>query len=130
MPEGYMSREYAAAFAEFGAPRQLARSGGWLIERAIAGTQHRDAMGCYPLFGCADWSALAADLDDLKHELVSVALVADPFGKHELAALERAFDVVRPFTATHWGTQVMTVRDPDGRLFRLEAGSEIYHGAP
>jgi len=25
---------------------------------------------------------------------------------------------------------VMTVRDPDGRLFRLEAGSEIYHGAP
>lgn len=39
-------------------------------------------------------------------------------------------DVVRPFTATHWGTQVMTVRDPDGRLFRLEAGSEIYHGAP
>jgi len=95
--QGYMSREYAAAFAEFGAPRQLARSGGWLIERAIAGTQHRDAMGCYPLFGCADWSALAADLDDLKHELVSVALVADPFGKHELAALERAFDVVRPF---------------------------------
>lgn len=39
-------------------------------------------------------------------------------------------DVVRPFTATHWGTQVMTVRDPDGRLFRLEAGSEVYHGAP
>jgi hypothetical protein len=30
---------------------------------------------------------------------------------------------VRPFTASHWGTQVMTVRDPDGRLFRLEAPS-------
>jgi catechol 2,3-dioxygenase-like lactoylglutathione lyase family enzyme len=30
-------------------------------------------------------------------------------------------DVVRPFTASHWGTQLMTVRDPDGRLFRLEA---------
>ena len=39
-------------------------------------------------------------------------------------------DVVRPFTATHWGTQVMTVRDPDGRLFRLEAGSDVYHGSP
>lgn len=38
-------------------------------------------------------------------------------------------EVVRPFTATHWGTQVMTVRDPDGRLFRLEAGSEVYHGS-
>jgi uncharacterized glyoxalase superfamily protein PhnB len=30
-------------------------------------------------------------------------------------------EVVRPFTATHWGTQVMTVRDPDGRTFRVEA---------
>jgi hypothetical protein len=39
-------------------------------------------------------------------------------------------EVVRPFTPTHWGTQVMTVRDPDGRLFRLEAGSEVYHGSP
>jgi hypothetical protein len=38
-------------------------------------------------------------------------------------------EVVRPFTATHWGTQVMTVRDPDGRLFRLEAGSEVYRDA-
>jgi uncharacterized glyoxalase superfamily protein PhnB len=31
------------------------------------------------------------------------------------------FEVVRPFTATHWGTQVMTIRDPDGRAIRLEA---------
>ena len=30
-------------------------------------------------------------------------------------------DVVFDWTATHWGTQVKTVRDPDGRLFRLEA---------
>ncbi len=30
-------------------------------------------------------------------------------------------DVVFDWTPTHWGTQVMTVRDPDGRLFRLEA---------
>ena len=33
-------------------------------------------------------------------------------------------DVVFGWTATHWGTQVMTVRDPDGRLFRLEAPAE------
>jgi catechol 2,3-dioxygenase-like lactoylglutathione lyase family enzyme len=30
-------------------------------------------------------------------------------------------ELVRGFTTTHWGTQVMTVRDPDGRLIRLEA---------
>ncbi len=30
-------------------------------------------------------------------------------------------DVDFDWTETHWGTQVMTVRDPDGRLFRLEA---------
>jgi catechol 2,3-dioxygenase-like lactoylglutathione lyase family enzyme len=34
-------------------------------------------------------------------------------------------DVVFDWTATHWGTQVMTVRDPDGRLFRLEAPAEV-----
>ena len=38
-------------------------------------------------------------------------------------SLDAPVDVVRPFTASHWGTQVMTVRDPDGRLFRLEAPS-------
>ncbi|MGH9035862.1 MAG: VOC family protein, partial [Acidimicrobiia bacterium] len=36
-------------------------------------------------------------------------------------------EVVFGWTATHWGTQVMTVRDPDGRLFRLEAPA---HGEP
>ena len=30
-------------------------------------------------------------------------------------------EVVTPFQPTHWGTQEMTVRDPDGRLWNLEA---------
>lgn len=30
-------------------------------------------------------------------------------------------DVVTPFEDTHWGTQEMTVRDPDGRIWRLQA---------
>ncbi len=30
-------------------------------------------------------------------------------------------EVVFDWTPTHWGTHVMTVRDPDGRIFRLEA---------
>jgi hypothetical protein len=33
-------------------------------------------------------------------------------------------EVVFEWAPTHWGTQVMTVRDPDGRLFRLEAATE------
>ena len=30
-------------------------------------------------------------------------------------------DVVTSFQPTHWGTQEMTVRDPDGRLWSLQA---------
>lgn len=30
-------------------------------------------------------------------------------------------DVVKPFEDTHWGTREMTIRDPDGRIWRLEA---------
>lgn len=33
-------------------------------------------------------------------------------------------DVVTPFEPTHWGTQDMTVRDPDGRVWRLSAPAE------
>src|SRR5947209_8443007 len=29
-------------------------------------------------------------------------------------------DVVTPFENTHWGTKMMTVRDPDGRLWNIE----------
>jgi uncharacterized glyoxalase superfamily protein PhnB len=30
-------------------------------------------------------------------------------------------DVVTPFEDTHWGTKEMTVRDPDGRLWSVQA---------
>ena len=30
-------------------------------------------------------------------------------------------EIVEPFTTTHWGTKLMQVRDPDGRLVRLQA---------
>lgn len=36
-------------------------------------------------------------------------------------------DVVTPFADTHWGTREMTVRDPDGRIWRLQAPGK---GAP
>jgi hypothetical protein len=95
---GYGHPDYAASLAEFGAPRRLPRSGGTLLEREIEGLGRRDAMGCYPLFACDDWSGLGRDLDELAPELVSVALVPDPFagvGPDELAALFG--DVMVPF---------------------------------
>lgn len=30
-------------------------------------------------------------------------------------------EIVVPFESTHWGTQLMTVRDPDGRAWTLQA---------
>ena len=36
-------------------------------------------------------------------------------------ALDEAIDVVSPFEETHYGTREMTVRDPDGRLWSLQA---------
>lgn len=95
---GYAHSDYAASLAEFGRPRRLPRSGGWILERSIPGYSERDGAGCYPLFSCLDWSQLRADLDDLKGELVSVVLVADPFGDYEVEYLKDCFgDVVVPF---------------------------------
>jgi hypothetical protein len=36
-------------------------------------------------------------------------------------ALDPIIEVVTPFADTHWGTREMTVRDPDGRLWSLQA---------
>jgi uncharacterized glyoxalase superfamily protein PhnB len=35
--------------------------------------------------------------------------------------LDPAVEVVTPFADTHYGTREMTVRDPDGRLWTLQA---------
>jgi hypothetical protein len=80
-----------------GEPRHLPRSGGSIIERAIPGTPHRDAMGPYPLFACARWRSLSADLSSLEGELVALSLVADPFGHYTQSELESSFDRVVPF---------------------------------
>lgn len=34
-------------------------------------------------------------------------------------------EVVTPFEATHWGTRLMTVRDPDGRVWSIQAPAEV-----
>lgn len=94
---GYLHRRYAESFAEFGTPCFLPESEGWILKRKIPGFPHYDAMGNYPLFACKDWSALSLDLNGLKDELVSLSLVADPFGSYSISDLHRCFDVVVPF---------------------------------
>jgi hypothetical protein len=95
---GYAHPAYAASLAEFGEPRFLPRSEGWILERPIPGTPLRDAMGCYPLFACRDWHRLSEDLEAIDGSLVSLALVTDPFGVYEPEALARMFpDACRPF---------------------------------
>ena len=39
-------------------------------------------------------------------------------------ALDPVVEVVTPFADTHYGTREMTVRDPDGRLWTLQASDE------
>lgn len=95
---GYLHARYAASLRQVGVPRLLPRSAGWVLERAIPGAADRDAMGCYPLFACQDWSALAADVAELGQDLVCLSLVADPFGGYDVADLQRVFrDVCVPF---------------------------------
>lgn len=95
---GYSHPGYAASLAEFGNPRALRRSNGWVLERPIISTPYRDAMGCYPLFTCVDWSRLDLDLEELSSDLISIAIVADPFGDHDPAQLRKCFPtLVTPY---------------------------------
>ena len=96
--QGYGHAAYAASLSEFGKPRQLQRSKGWLLERPILGFEGKDAMGCYPLFVCGDWSQLDSDLEDIEDELLCISLVTDPFGEYDLTSLRECFpDVTMPF---------------------------------
>lgn len=90
-PAGYLHPAYAASLATFGTPRHLPLADGWILERGIPGAQDRDAMGCYPIFACRDWSRLHLDLDEIGKQLVSLVLVADPFGDYGPGDLQRCF---------------------------------------
>jgi hypothetical protein len=95
---GYLHSGYAESLSEFGLPRQLLRSRGWILQRPIPASDFQDAMGCYPIFSCVDWIGLADDLADLKSELVSAVIVTDPFGDFDVEYLSQCFhDVVIPF---------------------------------
>ncbi|MDH7480530.1 MAG: peptidoglycan bridge formation glycyltransferase FemA/FemB family protein [Armatimonadota bacterium] len=94
---GYLHPDYAKSLSEFGVPRELPECGAWVLERQIPGTSERDAMGCYPIFQCRDWSSLKKDIENLRNDLVSIALVADPFGDYDISYLQECFDIVKPF---------------------------------
>lgn len=94
---GYAHALYAKSLSEFGRPLGLPRCGGWLLERKIPDFPYRDAMGCYPLFSCSDWSKLHEDLENIGDRLVSVALVTDPFGEYDEGYLKQCFGAVIPF---------------------------------
>jgi hypothetical protein len=97
-PTGYAHPDYVASLAEFGVPRRLPRSGGWILERGIFGSDLKDAIGAYPLFVCSDWGALAADLDELGSRLVSLCVVPDPFGAFTVEDLPPLFpELARPY---------------------------------
>src|SRR5262249_45090205 len=107
---GYQHPLYAASFAEWGQPRALQAAGGWVLERDVSGAVARDAMGCYPLFACADWRRLGEDLDAIGRDLVSLALVTDPFAGVTPHRLHEVFpDLARPYKA-HFVVEL--ARDP------------------
>jgi hypothetical protein len=88
--DGYAHSAYAATLTDIGTPRALTQSGGTVLVRSIP-RGGQDATGPYPLFACADWAALADDVEELRGQLVSIVLVADPFGDWSPEVLARAF---------------------------------------
>lgn len=97
----YSAAGYAASLSEFGRPRPLPRSGGWLLERRIPDGAGHDLLGTYPLFSCTQWADLPEDLDELDGA-VSVVVVADPLADVGEPDLRRAFpDRVVPFKRHH-----------------------------
>ncbi len=95
---GYLHPLYAQSLDEFGTPRLLWESGGWILERQIPASPYNDAMGCYPLFTCRDWSRLHVDLESLGESLVCLSVVTDPFGEYDPAYLKDCFrDIAVPF---------------------------------
>jgi hypothetical protein len=97
MLTGYLNPLYAESLTEFGTPRELTHCGGWILERSIPQSPYRDAMGSYPIFICHDWSQLTFDLEAIGNDLVSLALVTDPFGDYTIGDLKNCFTVVSPF---------------------------------
>ena len=97
MQTGYSHSAYAEIYSAFGNIRELEDCGGWILEREVPGTFYTDAMGLYPLFCCSKWEGLAASLDQLRSDLVSLVIVTDPFSPFDEQELRKLFSYVIPF---------------------------------
>ncbi|MBB6347330.1 VOC family protein [Nonomuraea muscovyensis] len=67
--------------------------------------------------GDGPYLLLAEIPEDRKPEVQVVLRVADAGA----FSAEESLEVVTPFEETHYGTQEMKVRDPDGRVWSLQA---------
>jgi len=96
---GYLHSDYAHSLTEFGKPLKLLRCKGWILKRKIPDFPYHDAMGCYPLFSCQNWSELYYDLDNnIQDDVLCLSLVTDPFGEFDEEYLKCCFrDLVVPF---------------------------------
>lgn len=91
---GYLHPLYAKSLSNYGTPYFLPNCQGFIVKRPITedGTVLGiDAMGCYPLFTCVDWSRLSLDLNAIDRDLISLVVVTDPFGDYTEGELRNCF---------------------------------------
>ena len=125
---GYAHPTYVDSLAEFGVPRELSQCKGWILQRKVPGFPYHDGMGSYPLFACQNWSRLYADLENIGNRLVSLALVADPFGEYDVAYLRHCFDNVNLFKkhfVTHLVYPVKDIVSAHHRRYARKALREL-----
>jgi hypothetical protein len=93
---GYRSAAYADSLAALGRALPLGDTGGFVIEREIAGSNAVDLMGPYPLLSCTHWDALGEALAGFGANAVSLTLVTDPFCPLSAGRLAAIFPLCRP----------------------------------
>ncbi len=95
---GYASKQYAESFTQHGAVQHLPASDSWVIQRHIEDSPYKDAIGCYPLFSCANWDMLEEDINSFAEDIIAFSLVTDPFSQFDAHQLQALFpDVCKPF---------------------------------
>lgn len=95
--DGYQHHLYAKSFSEIGEPLFLHRANGWLIKRQIPNSPLYDAMGPYPLFFCKNWDFLIEEIDSIKDQVLTVALVIGPFEDIPKEAFTHHFDIFQSY---------------------------------
>ena len=118
---GYLHPLYADSFSEFGDVLELPQCGGWVLQRSINSSSAQDATGLYPLFCCQDWQALKHDVDNLRNRLVSLVIVADPFGSYTESDLKAVFSMVTPYKKHYVADTTMPVEAYVSKSHRANA---------